>query len=163
MDNVFQKVFKNVIGIEGGYVNNPKDPGGETKYGISKRSYPTVDIKNLTLDGAQQIYWDDFWSKLKCDRMNPQLAEFVFDFAVNSGTGTAAKAIQRAVGALPDGAIGPRTLELLTGKSPRHVVRLVFVDRFKVMAEAPAYEDSKNGWGARLFDVLARYFDEGGV
>jgi len=160
MPSLFQQVFANVIGIEGGYVNNPADPGGETKYGISKRSYPGEDIKNLTRERAEDIYFKDFWCYLKCDKLDPALAEFVFDFGVNSGVGAAAKAMQKAVGALPDGIIGPKTLALIAARPSKDIARLVFVSRFKTMAEAPAYENSKNGWGARLFDVTTRFIEE---
>lgn len=157
MPTLFQQVFANVVGIEGGYVNNPADPGGETKFGISKRSYPHLDIKNLTIEQAQDIYFKDFWTFLQCDKLHPALAEFVFDFGVNSGVYAAAKAMQKAVGALPDGQIGPKTLALIAARSSKEIARLVFVSRFKTMAEAPAYENSKNGWGARLFDVTERF------
>ena len=60
--------IENVIKHEGGYVNDPSDPGGETKYGISKKAYPKVDIKNLTLDDAIEIYKDDYWLPAKVDR-----------------------------------------------------------------------------------------------
>ena len=59
----FLKAFEKVLRHEGGYVNDPLDLGGETKYGISKRSYPHLDIKNLTLDQAKQIYFRDFWQR----------------------------------------------------------------------------------------------------
>lgn len=157
MDTIFDTVFKNVVGIEAGYVNDSQDPGGETKYGISKRSYPNVDIKNLTLDQAKTIYFSDFWCRLGCDKMAPALAEFVFDYGVNSGDPTAARSLQRAVGALPDGVVGPKTLALIAGRQPDDIARLVFVDRFCTMAEAKNYEHCKHGWGARLFDVTKRY------
>lgn len=161
-DTVFDKAFANVVGIEAGYVNDPQDPGGETKYGISKRSYPNVDIKNLTLDGAKQIYMDDFWLYLRCDRMNPSLAEFVFDFAINSGRETVAEKLQQAVGTLPDGKIGPATLAALNQKPVLQVVRLLFVERLKIMASSAGYPRFKNGWFARVFDVTARFFTNGG-
>lgn len=78
-----------VVGEEGGYVNDPRDPGGETKYGISKRAYPNVDIAALTLDEAQAIYRRDYWDKLNCDGMSWELALISFDCAVNQGIGTA--------------------------------------------------------------------------
>ena len=67
MTTNFLRAVKEVLKIEGGYVNNPNDRGGETKYGISKRAYPNVDIKNLTLDKAKQIYYNDYWYNIKLD------------------------------------------------------------------------------------------------
>jgi len=74
---------------EGGekYTNDPVDPGGETKYGISKRAYPDVDIKSLTLAEATLIYKRDYWDKLNCDNLGKKLAIAAFDCAVNCGVG----------------------------------------------------------------------------
>jgi lysozyme family protein len=102
---------------EGGYVNHPDDPGGETKYGISKRTYPYLDIKHLTMDQARQIYFVDFWLKAKCEQIeNEPMAEKFFDACVNTGIGQAVTLLQRALRATgakveEDGVIGPVTLE----------------------------------------------------
>src|SRR6185312_16903801 len=65
----FLPAFKIVVGIEGGYSNDPRDPGGETKFGISKNAYPNLDIASLTLEQAQQIYLRDYWDACGCDTM----------------------------------------------------------------------------------------------
>jgi lysozyme family protein len=150
----FDSAFTNVIGIEGNYSNRSPvdDPGGETKFGISKRSYPDLDIPNLTLADAKLIYRRDFWNVINADKLHPVLAEFLFDYAVNSGPERAAKALQRAIGALPDGIVGIKTLGLVGRASMHHILRLVFVDRACLMAEAPNYEANKHGWFARLYD-----------
>jgi lysozyme family protein len=83
----FPAAFAIVVGIEAGYVDDLSDPGGETKYGISKRSYPNVDIPQLTLEEAQAIYRRDFWDKLNLDSMPWNLALIEFDAAVNQGQG----------------------------------------------------------------------------
>lgn len=97
--------------IEGGYVNDPRDPGGETKFGISKRSYPKEDIKNLTRDRAIEIYKRDFWDSNRCDELPPKLAIAMFDAAVNQGAGAARPLLQRTLGVNADGIIGPITLK----------------------------------------------------
>lgn len=74
---------------EGGYVNDPVDPGGETNYGISKRSYPNVDIKNLTKQAAQVIYQRDYWNAINGDSLDPALACAALDTAINMGVGRA--------------------------------------------------------------------------
>lgn len=84
----FAAAFSIVVGIEAGYVNDSRDPGGETKFGISKRSYPNEDIPNLTLTRAQEIYRTDYWDKLNCDGMSWELALISFDCGVNQGIGT---------------------------------------------------------------------------
>lgn len=88
MDN-FDRCIPFVLKWEGGYVNHPDDPGGETKYGISKRAYPDLDIKSLTLDDAKSIYRRDYWDASNCDSFDLPLAVVVFDSAVNCGVGRA--------------------------------------------------------------------------
>lgn len=81
----FDAAFGIIIGIEAGYVDDPKDPGGETKYGISKRRYPNEDIKNLTIDRARFLYQRDYWNSQGCEQMTWEQALLVFDAAVNGG------------------------------------------------------------------------------
>ena len=97
----FDKAFEHVLGIEGGYVNDPKDPGGETKYGLCKRSYPTVDIKALTIEQAKAIYKRDYWDKVKGDDLPFPLNLFMFDAAVNQGVDPAIKMLQAALKRCP--------------------------------------------------------------
>lgn len=111
----FEEAIAFVLPHEGGYVNHPADPGGETKYGISKRSYPNEDIANLTIERASFIYRRDFWNPLY-ERINSQaIANKVFDFAVNMGSSQAHKLLQGSCndcGELVsvDGALGNVTL-----------------------------------------------------
>jgi hypothetical protein len=81
----FPYSMKFVFKWEGGYVNDPDDPGGETKYGISKRAYPDIDIKNLTKAQAKSIYHQDYWIPAGCDKLPWPLCLVVFDTAVNMG------------------------------------------------------------------------------
>lgn len=91
----FDFAFEDVIGLEGGYVNDPVDKGGETKYGIAKRWYPNVDIKNLTLEEAKQIYWRDFWNPLQLALIKDRdIAAEIFEQAVNMGRSQAAFHVQ---------------------------------------------------------------------
>lgn len=91
----FDRAFEYVVGEEGGYVNDPQDPGGETKYGISKRSYPGVDIKNLTLAQAKDIYKRDFWDAQRLDSRPWHQALVIFDCAVNQGHGRVRQILDR--------------------------------------------------------------------
>ncbi len=96
---------------EGGYVNNPRDPGGETKWGISKRAHPDVDIATLTRDDAARIYWDTYWVEAGCEQLPRLTALAVFDFAVNSGPPAAVRSLQYALsGLVVDGVFGPKTM-----------------------------------------------------
>jgi len=100
-----------ILKHEGGYVNDPDDAGGETNFGISKRAFPNLDIRNLDEDQAISIYCYNYWIPVMGDLIvSNELALQVFDMAVNAGTGTAAKLLQNIVGTEPDGEIGPVTL-----------------------------------------------------
>lgn len=81
----FNKAIEFVLKWEGGYSNNPADPGGETKFGISKRAYPNLNIASLTKEQAVAIYRKDYWEKCGCDRLEYPLDVIVFDTAVNCG------------------------------------------------------------------------------
>ena len=107
----FDQAFERLIGHEGGYVNHPADPGGETNFGISKRTYPGEDIRGMTLQRAKTLYRRDFWGPAGCDALPPGVQFNVFDMAVNSGVRNAIKTLQRAVGEIEDGVLGPRTLQ----------------------------------------------------
>ena len=94
----FDEAFDILIGHEGGHVDHPNDPGGETKYGISKRAYPDVNIAALTLDDAKAIYREDYWDRVRADELPAELRFPLFDAAVNSGVAQSIKWLQRAVG-----------------------------------------------------------------
>ena len=81
----FDKALKFILKWEGGYSNDPRDPGGETKFGISKRSYPELDISKLTLEQAKEIYYQNYWLKAGCDELPFPFNIVVFDTAVNMG------------------------------------------------------------------------------
>ena len=109
--------IRKTIKLEGGYVNDPVDPGGETKYGISKRAFPEVSIADLTIDDAFSIYKWGYWDKLSLDVCKSQvIANELFDTAVNMGVHKAATILQEALNACSgselviDGLIGPQTL-----------------------------------------------------
>lgn len=90
----FNKAIDFVLSSEGGYVNDPRDPGGETNFGISKRAFPNLDIKNLTRDQAKKIYFDKYWIKSGCDKLSWPLNLVVMDTAVNCGVERAKEMLQ---------------------------------------------------------------------
>ena len=114
--------------IEGGYVNHPEDPGGETNCGISKRFHPKEDIPNMTRERATAIYYRDYWLANRCDKLPRCVALALFDFALNAPAHQARKALQRAVGAKPDGKIGPKTLAKIRARSRGDGGRKVALD-----------------------------------
>lgn len=148
--SAFDQAFEIVIGHEGGYSDNPNDPGGRTKYGISQRSYPNVDIPNLTLDRAKQIYQSDYWSKAGCDLCDPGLALVVFDAAVNTGVGQAVRWLQGAVGVTADGVIGPATRAAIQNAKAEEALVAMHAARIYMMAGLSTWKTFGRGWSKRL-------------
>lgn len=146
----FEQSFEKLIGHEGGYVNNPKDPGGETRYGVSKRSYPDEDIANLTLDRAKAIYKRDYWDRAQCDKLPPALAFQVFDTAVNSGIGQATRFLQRAVGVADDGQVGPLTITAIQRRDAAELVARFNAERLEFMTRLSTWDTFGRGWARRI-------------
>ena len=114
MKNNYDKCLETILHHEGGYVNHPKDPGGETNLGVTKRVYQehggTKDMKDLLVEDVAPIYKKGYWDKMKGDDLPGGLDLCVFDFGVNAGPGRAAKFLQSMIGTTVDGGIGPNTL-----------------------------------------------------
>lgn len=136
--------------IEGGYVNDPHDPGGETRYGISKKAYPKLDIRNLTLEGAKSIYLHDYWKRSNCERLPAHLAFVVFDCAVNQGVHASQQLLQMALGVTPDGVVGAKTLFAMSVAADSLAIEYLQLRavRYAHTANYPIY---KRGWLKRLF------------
>ena len=156
----FDEIIEVVLEHEGGYVNDPKDPGGETNFGIAKRSHPDVDIKNLTKEGAKEIYKEVYWDKNKVESLPEELWHIYFDMCVNQGKSRAVKIIQRAVngkgGSLTvDGGMGPMTIAAI-GKSRVELDR-IRAYRVKYYADLatkkPDLERFYFGWFKRALEV----------
>ena len=154
----FKEIIEKVLEHEGGYVNDPKDLGGETKYGITKRFYPDVDIKNLTIEQATEIYKKDYWDKNKVESLPQNLWHIYFDMCVNMGKRTAVKVLQRAAvnkgrDIEVDGGLGPMTIGALKG------VELDRVRAFRVkyyvdlITAKPEQEKFYLGWFRRATEV----------
>jgi lysozyme family protein len=137
---------------EGGYVNDPKDPGGETKYGLSKRSFPGEDIKNLTLDRAKVIYKNMYWGPAGCDAVPDCLKYQMFDTAVNCGVATAVKALQRAVGATIDGKLGNETLLRVSSLPASSLLARFYAKIIQYYTSLPLDQRTRflTGWMNRL-------------
>lgn len=143
----FEDAIGHVLANEGGYVNDPTDPGGETKYGITKRTYPNLDITNLTVADAEAVYKRDFW---RFDGIVDQsVATKIFDAYVNMGH-NAIKIMQRVVGTAVDGVYGHDTEAKINAYG---AVALLIAYRQKLasyyldlIADHPALAKYKNGW-----------------
>lgn len=151
MPALFDYAFDVVIGHEGTYVNNPRDPGGETKYGITKRSYPALDIKNLTLPQAKAIYKRDFWDKVRGDELPYPIALVAFDGAVNAGLRASSRWLQAALKVTVDGTIGPKTIAAAKSADADDVVVEMLAQRNLHNASLGTWPDFGLGWSRRLF------------
>ena len=149
----FETAFRFTLGHEGCYVNDSRDPGGETKYGISKRSYPAVDIKALTLDQAKAIYQRDYWSPAVCDKMPERVGHLVFDCAVHHGVQVAIKLLQRAVKVADDGIFGRQTLGAMQCIDSNELCNLLMAERVLYLITCNAWSTYKRGWLKRCFAV----------
>lgn len=147
---VFDEAFKVVVGHEGGYVNDSQDPGGETKYGISKRQYPHLDIAALTFDEARQIYLIDYWNAMDCGTFASPVALVLFDCAVNQGVGRARKLAQIVAGVEVDGIIGPKTRAAIKAMDAREFVINYQAERMLHYAGLPTFGRFGRGWSRRL-------------
>ena len=155
----FLKAFKDLIENEKGYVDNPEDPGGETSFGISKRSYPNVDIKNLTVEKARDIYYQDFWLPCQCHTMPYALAFEVLDMAVNHGQPKAIMILQEALGVADDGKIGPITKHAIATLDEKDVYLRINAYRLKFFTKLSTWKDFGRGWANRVADNLLRAAD----
>ena len=149
----FEDALKIILAFEGGYVNHPNDPGGETNFGISKRAYPNCDIKNLTTEQAGKIYKMDYWDKIQGDRIDPAIRLIVFDCAVNQGVVRAIKFLQKVTGVREDGVFGP-----ITYRSLEDVTNSEFIDKYsqlrlKHYTSIGGWKDFGKGWAKRLLEV----------
>ena len=150
----YDECFVRLMGNEGGYSNNPKDPGGETNWGISKRSYPTLDIKNLTQDAAKAIYKRDFWDKCRCDELFPVLAFALFDCAVNSGCERAVILLQKTLGVAEDGAFGRVTMGRVNDEGASLLTAKYLGCRLQFMTNLRPWDTFSKGWARRIAEQL---------
>lgn len=164
----FEDAFARVIGNEGGLSMSPKDRGNwtggrigsgqlrGTKYGISAAAFPTMDIEAVTLDQARRIYRDKYWSAAGCDQVPEALKFPLFDLAVNSGPGQAARLLQRSVGAIEDGSIGPQTLMSIHNMPVDRVLRRLDAHRLLLMAGDGGWPTFGRGWVMRVANNALR-------
>ena len=164
MSEYFEKAFEAVIGHEGGYTDHNSDKGGETKYGISKRSYPQHDIKNLTMDEAKYIYYRDFYDPLY-DELSEEVAIELFDTGVNMGVRMAVRMFQEALNLLNrngknfpdlvvDGYIGRKTIFAYSLVNKKRLMKALNGLQFKryvaIVQNDPKQEVFFNGWLERV-------------
>ena len=152
------KSLEAILHHEGGYVNHPKDPGGETNLGVTKRVYEdfggTKDMKDLTREDVEPIYKKNYWDRVKGDHLPAGLDLCVFDFGVNAGTGRAAKYLQTLIGTVADGGIGPNTLKTLDSYIQKNgienTIKSYQADRQKFYESLDTFATFGKGWTRRV-------------
>lgn len=157
----FHFAFAELMEHEGGYVDNPSDPGGETKYGISKRSYPTLDIRNLTKTHAAEIYERDYWRRFYLHQIHDaRVATKILLMCVVRRPETAVKLVQSALCAAEhpvevDGFIGPKTIHAINASDPAMLLgalRSESANHFRRLVEKkPSLRVFLNGWLRRAY------------
>lgn len=145
----FHTAIERILSHEGGYVNDPRDPGGETQWGVSKRTYPSVNIKTLTRDGAIAIYQADFWQPVASKVHDSALCFQLMDAAVNHGMGNAVRFLQRAIGVADDGHFGRASQAALELMDPHDVHLLFMAERFEFWTKLKSFDTFGRGWTRR--------------
>lgn len=159
----FDAALKLVLKHEGGYTNHPSDPGGPTNLGITLANFrrfvkpdgTIADLKNLTVAQAAICYRRQYWDAVLGAELPSGVDYAVFDFAVNSGPARAAKYLQRIVGAVQDGRIGPATLKAVRARKPENVVTQLCDARLAFVQALNTWPVFGKGWGRRIADVKA--------
>lgn len=154
----FDKAFDLLIGNEGGYVNNQKDPGGETNWGITKtvavaNGY-TGDMRTMPKETAKQIYKKMYWDKLQCDQLPFIVAFQLFDAGVNHGNSQAVKFLQRALSVADDGVIGAKTIAATNSLDDLQIVMLFNAERIEFYAALKTFSTFGKGWVRRVASNL---------
>ncbi len=161
MDNrqQFDSIVKEVLKHEGGYVNDPKDLGGETKYGISKRWYPNIDIKNLSMDDAVVIYYNDYWKPSKAEKLPEEIRATYFDMVVNMGQKRAVRILQQCINSKSfkkideDGLIGKQTIQHASKVKKQRLQAYRCLYYAGIVKDKPEQERFYYGWYKRAISV----------
>ena len=159
----FDFCFEEIMKDEGGFVNDPRDPGGVTNLGVTRRAWEDwvghgvmiAEIKALRPEDVKAFYRARYWNVINADSLPAGVDYAVFDLAVNSGCGRAAKTLQKVVGVVADGAIGPLTLAAVAKLDPAHVISELCSMRIAFMKGLPIWSIFGKGWTKRVADVAS--------
>ena len=154
MNMNFDKCMSMLLAHEGGYVNHPSDPGGMTNLGVTKRTYDEYhgtdvtedEMRALTKADVEPIYRRNYWNRCRCQDLPSGVDWAVFDFAVNAGTGRAAKALQQAVEVEQDGSIGPLTLMKVKIVPVENIINRTAVYREQFYRSLKTFDTFGRGW-----------------
>jgi len=160
----FAPSLARVLQHEGGYVDDPADPGGATNRGVTQAVYddwraaeklPSRSVKDINGYEIGAIYKKLYWDKCRCDELPSGVDYAVFDFAVNSGPTRAIRYLQRAVGVSDDGMIGPATLAAVNAKPAQTLIDAISDARLAFLEQLPTFARFGRGWSQRVNDVRA--------
>jgi len=155
----FDDIIEKVLEHEGGYVDDPTDAGGETKYGISKRAYPDEDIKELTVERAKELYKRDYWDRFRTGNLPDRLRHIYVDMCINMGGGRAIKILQEACNSKNaekidvDGGIGPATIKAASNVEPFRLRAYRVMFYAELVMKKPEQERFWVGWFKRSCEV----------
>ena len=163
MKNNFEKCLALVLKSERRYVNNPHDPGGMTNLGVTKVTYerwlnePVTEeqMRALTPDDVEPLYREWYWDGVRGDDLPAGVDYFVFDFAVNSGIGTAIRMLQDASNTVPDGKLGPVSMVAIQEMDARAIVSELQASRLAYLKKISTWPVFGKGWAKRVSDVTA--------
>jgi lysozyme family protein len=154
----FDQALDIILKHEGGYVNHPNDPGGETNYGITKRVAVANgymdDMESIPMEIVRKIYLTDYWIACRCDELPAPMRLPVFDAAVNSGTRRSIQWLQAALGVTSDGVIGPKTIAAATQSDHVKTARNACFERLTFLTTLNHFATFGRGWTRRVIDIL---------
>ena len=154
MRDNFEQCMGWLLEHEGGYVNHPSDPGGETNLGVTRAVYEQYagrqvmdgEMEGLTHDDVYPIYRENYWNRVRGDDLPSGVDWSVFDWGVNSGTSRAAKALQRIAGVEQDGGIGPMTLQAVLEVDPAKIIEQMHHMRDGFYRSLSTFDTFGRGW-----------------
>ena len=157
----WEDAFKSVLKHEGGFVNHPRDPGGMTNLGVTKRAWEEytgqladeAEMRGLTPDLVKPFYKARYWDKIKGDDLPSGVDYAAYDLAVNSGPARAAKYLQQIVGVPADGIIGPKTMAAIQDAPADEVIDALCGMRMDFLKALPTFDTFGKGWTRRVTEV----------
>ena len=167
MKDNFEQCLALVLKEEGGYVNDPRDPGGRTNHGVTQKTWESyvghpvteMDMMNLTIQDVAPLYKEQYWDKINGDSLPLGIDYATFDMAVNSGVGRAAKTLQQVLGVAQDGQVGEATISACEAANPREIATGVCEKRLAFLQSLPTYDTFGRGWSSRVASVEKAAFD----
>lgn len=150
---IFNEAIEIILEKEGGLIDHPEDPGGLTNFGIAQKYHPDVDIRNLTKEDAKKIYYFKYFLEVRGNELPDKLRLIVLDCAVNQGTSACIKMLQRCLGVVDDGDMGPRTMTALSLCDVDEVMRAFILMRMKRYVATNNARHFLKGWMNRVIDI----------